>query len=117
MRKRSIFFRLPANIHREVFARKISEVTPRNLHLEKPVLAETIYGARTSGDENVIVQRAEVAKLAYKPVNPSKSVYDLGYAAKQIKAIRDLQIRHLLAGFIHEEPPEEAWKEFCTPFH
>jgi CRISPR-associated endonuclease Csn1 len=110
------FFRLPGGVHRETFARDIAEVMPRNLCLEKPVLAETIYGARESGKGKIIVQRAEVLKLAYKPINPSKSVYDLGYAAKQFKAIRDQHIRQVLEGFIRDEPPEEGWKEFCASF-
>jgi hypothetical protein len=57
-----------------------------------------------------------VAKLAYKPINPSKSVYDLAYAAKQFKSVRDQHIRGLLDQFICDDPPEEAWKEFCTTF-
>jgi CRISPR-associated endonuclease Csn1 len=110
------FFRLPDGVHRETFARDIAEVMPRNLCLEKPVLAETIYGARNGTNGKVIVQRAEVLKLAYKPINPSKSVYDLAYAAKQFKSIRDEHIRRLLEEFIHDEPPEEAWKDFCANF-
>jgi CRISPR-associated endonuclease Csn1 len=110
------FFRLPNGVHRETFARYIAEVMPRNLCLEKPVLAETIYGARNSENGKVIVQRAEVLKLAYKPINLSKSVYDLDYAAKQFKAIRDDHVRKLLENFIGDEPPEDAWKDFCTKF-
>ena len=110
------FFKLPKNVNRETFADDLSEVTPQNLYLEKPILAETIYGARETKNEKMIVQRSEVLKLAYKPINPSKSVYDLGYATKQFKTIRDAQIRHLLLGFIQDEPPEEAWKEFCNTF-
>lgn len=110
------FFRLPDGVHRETFARDISAVMPRNLCLEKPVLAETIYGARENGKGKVIVQRAEVLKLAYKQINPSKSVYDLGYAAKQFKAIRDQHIRQVLEDYIRDEPPEEGWKEFCASF-
>jgi CRISPR-associated endonuclease Csn1 len=110
------FFRLPNGVHRETFARYVAEVMPRNLCLEKPVLAETIYGARKSRNGKVIVQRAEVLKLAYKPINISKSVYDLAYAVKQFKAIRDDHIRGLLEDFIRDEPPEEAWKDFCANF-
>jgi CRISPR-associated endonuclease Csn1 len=111
------FFRLPQGIHREFFAKHIAEVMPRNLCLEKPVLAETIYGARDKADGKVIVQRAEVVKLAYKPINPSKSVYDLAYAAKQFKSIRDEHIRGLLGECIEAGPSEEGWKEFCATFH
>jgi CRISPR-associated endonuclease Csn1 len=110
------FFRLPDGVNRETLGREISEVMPRNICLEKPVLAETIYGARENGSGRIIVQRAEVLKLAYKPINPSKSVYDLGYATKQFKSIRDWNIRQLLEDFIRDEPPEEAWKEFCGSF-
>jgi CRISPR-associated endonuclease Csn1 len=110
------FFRLPGGVHRETFAQHIAEVMPQNLCLEKPVLAETIYGARDGEDGKVIVQRAEVVKLAYKPINPSKSVYDLAYAAKQFKAIRDTHIRRLLEEFIRDEPREDAWKDFCARF-
>jgi hypothetical protein len=89
---------------------------PRNLCIEKPVLAETIYGARENGKGKTIVQRAEVVKLAYKQINPSKSVFDLAYASKQFKAVRDQHIRQLLEDFIRDEPPEEAWKDFCASF-
>jgi CRISPR-associated endonuclease Csn1 len=108
------FFRLPDGVNRENFAAVIETVMPRNVCLEKPVLAETIYGARGMEGKKVIVQRAEVQSLAYKPINPSKSVYDLAYATKQCKSIRDEHIRGLILHFIHEEPPEEGWKEFCA---
>lgn len=110
------FFRFPNGVNRETFAGQVAEVMPRNLCLEKPVLAETIYGARNSEKGIVIVQRAEVSKLAYKPINPSKSVYDLAYATKQFKAVRDEHIRHLLESFIRDEPTEEMWKDFCANF-
>jgi CRISPR-associated endonuclease Csn1 len=107
------FFRFPEGVTKETFARAIAEVMPSNVCLEKPVLAETIYGARRNGSGKVIVQRAEVLSLAYKPINPSKSVFDLVYAIKQCKAIRDEHIRGLIFDFLHEEPPEEGWKQFC----
>jgi CRISPR-associated endonuclease Csn1 len=110
------FFRFPPEIHRnarEFFGHEIEQVIPLNICFEKPMLAETIYGARGKNGDKVIVQRAEVLKLAYKQVNPSKSVYDLAYAEKQTKAVRDLHIRQILLDFIHEEPPEEGWKQFC----
>ncbi len=108
------FFRFPQGVQRDTFARHIAEVMPRNLCLEKPVLAETIYGARGDAARLVIVQRARVASLAYKPINPSKSVYDLAYAKKQFKGIRDEHIRGLLEKFLEGEPSERDWQDFCA---
>lgn len=110
------FFRFPPGVHREAFARQIAEVVPRNLCVEKPMLAETIYGARQGKTELEIVQRAKVIDLAYKPITPSKSIYDLTYAGKQFKAIRDDHIRGLLETFVENEPTEQGWRDFCATF-
>ncbi len=110
------FFRFPSGIHRETFVQQIANVTPRNLCLEKPTLTETIYGARRGDQGLVIVQRAKIVDLAYRSITPSKSVYDLTYAAKQFKAIRDAHIRRLLEDFLKRNPTEQDWQEFCASF-
>ena len=110
------FFRFPEGVNRDFFAREIAGVVPQNICFEKPKLAETIYGAREDNGRKVIIQRAEVAKLAHKPINPSKSEYDLTYATKQIRCIRDLHIQQLLVDFIEQQPSEEEWKQFCQDF-
>ena len=107
------FFRLPDGVTRETFRQVLETVTPRNLCLEKPALADTIYGARGAADRRVIVQRAVVLDLGYRSINPSKSIYDADYAIKQCKSIRDEHIRGLLLEFLEQDPPEEGWKQFC----
>ncbi len=110
------FFRFPDDVTRELFKREIAEVIPQNVCFEKPALAETIYGAREDHGEKVIVQRAELMSLAYKPTAPGKSVYDLKYAGKQTQSIRDTTIREALAEFITSGPTEIQWREFCGKF-
>jgi len=111
------FFRFPAEVHRnarEFFGREIAQVVPENICFEKPRLEETIYGIDRS--EKAMVQRVELRKLAYRPINPSKSTYDLKYAAKQIRCIRDEHIKQLLLDFLDQDPPEPMWNQFCDDF-
>lgn len=114
--KKAGFFRFPDGVNKEFFASAIKEVIPQNICFEKPVLAETIYGARGDGKEKIIVQRVEVIALAQKPIAPSKTKFDLEYARKQIQAIRDSEIQRRLAEFIATEPSEQAWNVFCENF-
>ncbi len=109
------FFRLPEGVNRDFFKRHIDEATPRNLCLEKAVLAETIYGARGLGADRVIVQRAAVLKLAYA-VKTMKEVFDLKTAVGRIKTVRDEEIRRRLVEFVATEPSETAWRSFCETF-
>ncbi len=113
---REEFFRLPTGVGRETFARHLAEVIPRNLCLEKPALAVTIYGARRGAEGPVIVQRATIQDLAYSSSNPAKPVYDLSHAPRQIKTIRDPHIRRLLEKFVSSRPSEKEWKAFCASF-
>lgn len=110
------FFKFPDGVNKELFAREIKEVIPQNICFEKPALAETIYGARSEGEAKIIVQRTEVVSVAQKPVAPGKSKFDLDYARKQIRAIRDSQIERRLSEFIETEPTEQAWNDFCRGF-
>lgn len=113
------FFRFPDEIHKNAkafFEKEIEEVIPQNVCFEKAALAETIYGVRLEGARKVIVQRAEVKSLAYKPTAPGKSIFDLKYARKQIASIRDSWIKDQLAEFLSTEPNEPAWLKFCENF-
>jgi hypothetical protein len=108
--KKTGFFKFPDGVNKELFEQEIEKVIPQNICFEKPALAETIYGVRDEG--KVIVQRAEVLKLAYK-TERQKQIFDLEYAAKQIQNIRDDCIRQKLAEFVSTEPTEPTWNLFC----
>ncbi len=111
------FFRLPEGIHRETFAKHIAEVMPQTFAFEKAVLAETIYGGRAEKGETVIVLRSPLVELAMKPTAPGKSVFDLEYLRKQIKAVRDSLIAEALLRFLHDGNEDEtAWRDFCANF-
>ncbi len=106
------FFRFPPTVNKETFAKYLNNTLPRNLCLEKPVLAETVYGLR-GGAERVIVQRAILKDLAYKSVGPSKFVYDLTYARKQFDSVRDARIKSLLIEWADKKEGEQQWLGFC----
>ncbi len=119
------FFRFPSEFRdpthredygriREHFRREVAKVMPRNLVYERPVLADTLYGARLNDTGKVIVQRIEVVSLALKPIAPQKVKFDLTYARSQVKSIRDGVIRRCVVEFLATEPDEAAWKQFCT---
>lgn len=117
--QKEYFFRFPEEIQKNAngfFAKEISSVVPRNLFLEKPRLAETIYGVRKSKTEETVVQRVEIEKLGMKPVGINKFSFDLEYAQKQIKSVRDIRIKELLFEFLSTEPDEKRWKDFCKNF-
>ena len=114
------FFRFPEALQknpRGFFEKHIAEVMARTLAYEKAPLAETIYGGRAEKDETVIVLRSPLVELAMKPTAPGKSVFDPGYLAKQIKAVRDPRIAKALRRFIEEGHEEEAaWRAWCAEF-
>lgn len=111
------WFRFPDGVTREnTFKHWLGRTLPRNECLEKPKLAETIYGRRRNGLDSVIVQRAELLKLAYKQISPSKTVYDLKYAKEQFKSVRDPVIKHLLLDWCERGESEEAWIKFAADF-
>ncbi len=111
------WFRFPEGVTREnTFKHWLSRTLPRNEYLEKPKLAETIYGTRRDGLETVVVQRAELVKLTYRQINPSKTVYDLKYAKEQFKSVRDPVIKRLLLDWCDRGESEEAWKKFAAEF-
>lgn len=117
--KKEGFFKFPDPIHQNAkgfFANEIADVIPQNLCYEKPALAETIYGARGTDDERVIVQRVELFKLAMKGIAPGKTKFDLAYLADQIKAVRDAHIQRRLTEFHATSPDEGKWKAFCEQF-
>jgi len=114
--KKTGFFKFPDGVNKDLFAQEIKQVIPQNICFERPALAETIYGARDQGGDKIIVQRAEVVALAQKPVAPGKTKFDLEYAKKQIRAIRDAHIQQQLSEFVEKGPTEISWNEFCQGF-
>ena len=111
------FFRFPDAMQKNArgfFEKHLAEVMARTLAYEKAPLAETIYGGRAEKEETVIVLRSPLVELAMKPTAPGKSVFDLDYLRKQIKAIRDARIAEALLGFLEQGHEEEAvWRDFC----
>ena len=112
------FFRFPDAMHknpRGFFEKHVIEVMARTLAYEKAPLAETIYGGRAEKSGTVIVLRSPLVELAMKPTAPGKSVFDLDYLRKQIKAVRDARIAEALLHFLEEGHEEEAvWRDFCA---
>lgn len=114
--KKHKFFRFPDPVARnpkDYFAAEIQRVMPKHLFFEKAVLAETTYGSRKDKMERIIVQRAVVEQLALKPVKQSETVFDVPYALKQFKSIRDDSIRRRLEQFMESKPTATDWKKFC----
>lgn len=114
--KKQKFFRFPdpvARNPRDFFSAEIQRVMPKHLFFEKPVLAETTYGSRKEKLERIIVQRAVVEQLAMKPVKVSETVFDIPYALKQFKSIREESIRRRLEQFMESRPTAADWKKFC----
>ena len=110
------WFRFPEGVDRETFRHSLANTLPHYVSLEKPKLAETIYGSRREDLGRVIVQRTELVKLAYKSINPSKTVYDHKYAEDQFKSVRDPRIKALLLNWWAKKESEVAWKTFCETF-
>jgi CRISPR-associated endonuclease Csn1 len=110
------FFRFPEGVHREFFQKYICSLMPRNLCLEKPTLAATLYGARGSGHSRIIVRRTSFFDMGYKPIAPGKTAYDLTYLTKQVTSIRDARIRALAQDFLRQHPGEAEWRAFCQTF-
>jgi hypothetical protein len=54
--------------------------------------------------------------LAYRPTAPGKSNFDLHYAAKQARSVRDPVIQKGILDFLATRPDELAWKQFCAEF-
>lgn len=110
------FFRFPAALGpdpRQVLARALDSVAPRQLAFEKPVLADGIFGARKAGPERIIVQRFPLLSLAMKPVGPSKTQFDTAYLRKQARAIRDPRVRTMVLGVADSALSEQQWRAFC----
>lgn len=110
------WFRFPDGVDRETFRHCLASTLPHYVCLEKPTLAETIYGSRRDGIGRIIVQRSELLSLAYKSVTPSKKVFDRKYASDQFKFVRDAKIKALLLNWLAEEEGEASWKIFCENF-
>lgn len=111
------FFKFPKAIGgnpRDVFSAALAGVAPRQVAFEKATLADGIFGARKQGPESAIVQRSSLLTLAMKPVAPGKAVFDLNYLKKQIKAVRDANIRGILESAATAGLTEEKWRKFCS---
>jgi CRISPR-associated endonuclease Csn1 len=109
------FFKLPDGVHREYFGSYIASVVPRFLIFEKAKLADTIYGKERMATGR-ITQRVELRSLAYKPIAPGKSRFDLDYARKQIQSVRDAHLRKSLETLVMSEPDAATWEENCKDF-
>lgn len=107
------FFRLPKGITRDTFGAYLQKIMPRHYAYGRAPLAETFYGDRHDGPEQVIVQRVPLVDLALKPIAPGKTKFDLLYLRKQNKAVRDPHVATAVASF---EGEEEAWRKFCSQF-
>jgi CRISPR-associated endonuclease Csn1 len=112
------FFKFPAELGdydqiRKLFDDSIAKVTPRYLAFEQPGLADTAYGQRDNG--TMMVQRSLLRDLAYKS-EQQKPVFNLTYAATQIKDVRDERIKKELLKFIATSPDKFAWDAFCNKF-
>lgn len=107
------FFQLPKDIKKRL-AKEIVSVVPRNLCYEKPTLKETIYGARQDNGQTAIVNRVSLLSCAYKPVAKGKVVFDLEYALKNARAIRDPHIAQKVVDFLATHPCEKDWRDFCS---
>ena len=110
------FFCFPDGVHRELFGKEISEVVPEFVNFEKPVLAETIYGRERSGG-HLITQRVALKNLAFKSISPAKVKFDLDYALKQVRSVRDEYLKKLLQEFLATKPDEVLWNSFCANLH
>jgi CRISPR-associated endonuclease Csn1 len=109
------FFRFPEGVHREFFKRAIESVVPRNLCIEKPALAETIYGLRTVDGNEKIVKRSKLVDLGFRTVL-GKQKYDQAYLVKQAEFILDDRIRESVRKKAREKPYEKEWLDFCNTF-
>jgi CRISPR-associated endonuclease Csn1 len=118
--KKQKFFRFPDPVAanpRAFFDAEIKRIMPENMAGEKAVLAETIYGSRQDQPGMVIVRRALVRDLAYKPATQQGKVeFDCDYALKQFKSIRDKAIRERLTAFMNKKTTAAQWDEFCKEF-
>jgi CRISPR-associated endonuclease Csn1 len=108
------FFKFPEGVNRELFQREIGDVVPQFVRFEKPALAETIYGKEKNGE--MIVQRVELRALAFKPISPAKTKFDVQYGIKQLRSVRDEYVRQLLESFLKTSPDEAQWEHFCSTF-
>jgi CRISPR-associated endonuclease Csn1 len=113
--KKTGFFKFPDGVNRELFQREIIDVVPQFVCFDKATLAETIYGKEKGGD--LIVQRVELRALAYKPISPAKSKFDVQYGLKQAQSIRDRHVRSSLESFLKTSPDESQWELFCANYH
>jgi len=98
---------------RKLFDDSIAKVNPRYLAFEQPGLADMAYGQRDNG--TMMVQRSLLRDLAYKS-EQQKPVFNLTYAATQIKDVRDERIKLELLKFIATSPDKFAWDAFCYKF-
>ncbi len=113
--KKEGFFHFPDEVHREYFAKQIADVVPQFLCFEKAALAETIY-SKEQGLDGQITQRVKVRELAYKPISPQKTKFDLEYAAKQVRTVCDKHLQAELGKILAATPTAEEWDAHCKNF-
>lgn len=111
------FFKFPfaKGAEREFFKGKIAEVIPEWVGREKPVLAETIYGARKDdkGQLTVRVSRVPLRELAFKSVKMKKT-FSIDAGRKNARCIRDAEIKKSVETFLAVERTEADWDSFCN---
>jgi CRISPR-associated endonuclease Csn1 len=113
------FLKFPAALGkdpRKVFAAVLDATAPVRVAMEKPALAETIYGARKQGPQGLSVKRHELFALGMKQTAPGKVSFDLPQLRKQLIAIRDAAIRELVHAEAKKNLTEEKWRKFCDTF-
>jgi hypothetical protein len=113
--KKEGFFRFPEDVHRDFFCKQIADVVPQFLCFEKAYLAETIY-SKEPGVDGQITQRVKLRKLAYKPISPAKSKFDLDYATKQIRSVCDKHLQGQLQDLVEGCSTAEEWDLRCKDF-
>jgi CRISPR-associated endonuclease Csn1 len=109
------FFQFPEGVHREYFAKQVANIVPQFLCFEKASLAETIY-SKEQAPAGEITQRVKLRSLAYKPISPAKTKFDLEYAAKQVRSVCDKHLQLQLQNVLATTPSAEEWDTHCQNF-
>jgi CRISPR-associated endonuclease Csn1 len=114
--KKEGFFRFPEGVHRELFAKEIASVKPRNIAIEKAVFEDKIYGRRLLEGHTFIVGRESLSGLAIKTVQNRETLRRRSDI--ETHRIVDGRIRRDVEAFWDGNPAAtlEAWKEWCANY-
>jgi CRISPR-associated endonuclease Csn1 len=110
------FFRFPEGVHRELFAKEIANVVPRNVALEKAAFEETFYGRRTLQGQQFAVGRENFSELAVRIVGAKRVLKKR--ADIETHRIVDTRIRLDVEAFLDTNPvlTLEAWDAWCDSY-